>query len=194
MPRTATSQERDLTLAGPCISCGNPLTTRDQFCPACGRPRGRADAQIETAVEDQAIDRIDLSAQRQFVCPSCGAEVNFGNDARSTVCPFCDTAYVADTPSTLDRPRPEFVIGFALTKDQAKLRFKQWLSQNSWFRPGDLAARAIEDRLRGIYLPFWSFAAKVNTDWHANIGEYWYETQTYQVRNSKGKRKHEPAW
>ena len=168
-----------MTNSGPCPSCGSPLAPSDQFCPACGHPCGN---ESSPAVETRTTVAID----RRFACPSCSAEVNIASDERSSHCPFCDTAYVAELPATTDRPRPEFVIGFAVTIDQARAAFRNWIRQNSWFRPGDLAIVAIEDKLRGVYLPFWSFAARADTRWSAQIGEHWYETETYTEKDSNG--------
>jgi hypothetical protein len=110
-------------------------------------------------------------------------------DQRSYVCPFCDSTYVAEfSPEVTDRQRPEFVIGFAVTREQAQEKFYAWLRDNSWFRPGDLAAQAIADKQRGVYLPFWSFSTLAQSTWSATIGEYWYRTETYTTTDSKGKR------
>jgi hypothetical protein len=64
------------------------------------------------------------------------------------------------------------VIPFAVTHDQAVKKYQQWIGDNTWFRPGDLRMAKIEEKLRGIYLPFWSFAMLAETQWSASIGEY----------------------
>ena len=85
-----------------------------------------------------------------------------------------------------DRQRPEFVIGFAVTPEQARDKFFTWIRENSWFRPGDLRAAQIVDKQKGIYLPFWSFSMLAESQWQATIGEYWYRTETYTEQDSKG--------
>jgi hypothetical protein len=37
----------------------------------------------------------------------------------------------------------------------------------------------IEEKLRGVYLPFWSFSMLAQSIWSAKIGEHWYRTETY---------------
>jgi hypothetical protein len=107
---------------------------------------------------------------------------------RSYVCPFCDSTYVVELPpSATGRQPPEFVIGFALTPEQAREAFKKWLRDNSWFRPGDLATSSMIDKMRGIYLPFWAFTMLAHSGWRAQIGEYWYRTETYTTTDSKGR-------
>jgi hypothetical protein len=121
-------------------------------------------------------------------CKGCGAEVATSLDQRSYTCPFCDTSIVVEVPLTEGRQRPEFVIGFAVTADQAKEKFWHWLKQNSWYRPGDLAQQSIADRQRGVYLPFWHFSMYADSDWAAQIGQYWYRTETYTTTDANGKK------
>jgi len=71
------------------------------------------------------------------------------------------------------------VVGFAVPPDEASRRFDHWLRENTWFRPGDLKLAQLEGKLRGIYLPFWSFSMLAESTWNAQIGEYWYRTETY---------------
>jgi hypothetical protein len=90
-------------------------------------------------------------------------------------------------PAQTGRQDPEFVIGFAITPDQAEGLYRKWLGSRSAFRPGDLSQAAEADRLRGIYLPFWSFSMKADSVWRAQIGEYWYRTETYTTTDANGK-------
>jgi hypothetical protein len=108
-------------------------------------------------------------------------------EQRSYTCPFCDSTYVVEfSREGTDRQRPEFVIGFAVTQDEAREKFRQWIRANSWFRPGDLVTSLIADKMKGVYLPFWSFSMLAQSRWNASIGEYWYRTETYTTKNSKG--------
>jgi len=107
-------------------------------------------------------------------------------DQRSYVCPFCDSTYVVELQQRTNRQRPEFVIGFGVTREQALEKFREWIAANSWFRPGDLKMAILADKQRGVYLPFWSFSMLAESRWSATIGEYWYRTETYTTRDSKG--------
>ncbi|MCH8042971.1 MAG: zinc ribbon domain-containing protein [Planctomycetes bacterium] len=161
-----------------CAECGAPVDLHDRFCNACGLAQ-----QIEI-VEAELIE----DDQRRFRCENCGAEVATDPDQRSYVCAFCDSTYVIELPKEqTGKQRPEFVIGFALTPDQAREKFRAWLNRSNWFRPGDLSSAKVEDKQRGVYLPFWSFSMLAQSRWSARIGEYWYRTETYTTTNSKGK-------
>lgn len=108
-------------------------------------------------------------------------------DHRSFTCPFCDSNYVVEfTPEQSGRQPPEFVIGFAVTPEQAQAKFAEWLKQGNLFRPGDLARAQPQDKLRGVYLPFWMFSMLAESEWSARIGEHWMRTETYTaIENGK---------
>jgi hypothetical protein len=159
-----------------CAACGAPVEDHDKFCTACGAPQSAPPA--EPAAEP---------AQAHIRCQNCGAQIACDPDRRSYVCPFCDSTYVAEyAPDATDRQPPEFVIGFAVTPEQALEAFHKWLRQGGLWRPGDLRQARIDDKLKGVYLPFWSFSMLAHSQWSAQIGEHWYRTETYTtVENGK---------
>lgn len=165
----------------PCPACGCPVEPGDRFCPACGTPRD------EVATADESGGEPSEPVQTHFRCEGCGAEVATDPGQRSYVCPFCDSAYVVEfSPESTGRQRPEFVIGFAVSPEQAQQKFTEWLRDNGWFRPGDLSQAKVAEKMKGIYLPFWAFSMLAESDWSARIGEHWYRTETYTTRDSKG--------
>jgi predicted RNA-binding Zn-ribbon protein involved in translation (DUF1610 family) len=164
----------------PCPNCGTPRDRDTRFCVACSAP-------LETADDDASVVRSQPLPEHHFRCQTCGSEVNTSLDQVSYRCPFCDSNYVIELPARSSQDhQPEFIIGFAITSDKAAELFYQWMKQNSWFRPGDLSARSIMDKQRGVYLPFWQFSMGAESRWRAQIGEYWYRTETYTVKNAKG--------
>ena len=166
----------------PCPTCGNPVEAGDHFCAACGS------RSINDATAEPTHEITEESLQKHFRCEGCGSEVATDPDQRSYVCPFCDSTYVVEfsRDQTL-RQRPEFVIGFAVTKEQAHEMFERWIAENAWYRPGDLETAAIADKQRGVYLPFWSFSMLAESTWSATIGEHWYRTETYTTTDANGK-------
>ncbi len=174
-----------------CEACGAPLDADDSFCTACGTPHevtiATAGSQIVDAEVIAAEAEEEIAAQKHFRCNNCGAEVATSPETRSYTCPFCDSTYVVEFPAG-ENPRqpPEFVIGFSITEEKARELFREWMHDNAWYRPGDLTMARITDKLRGIYLPFWSFSMLAESRWSAGIGEYWYKTETYTtMQNGK---------
>jgi DNA-directed RNA polymerase subunit RPC12/RpoP/tetrahydromethanopterin S-methyltransferase subunit F len=199
----------------PCEACGTPVEPFDKFCPACRTVNPRFDSRNSTPSrvgkvstlpvrKDQPGDRQhaspgaviedqtdDSPLSRHFQCKTCGAEVATDSSQRSYVCPFCDSTYVVEvSAAATGRQRPEFVIGFAVTPEQAQEKFRTWINENSWYRPGDLATSSIADKMKGVYLPFWSFSMLAQSQWQAQIGEHWYRTEHYTTTDSKGNTQH----
>lgn len=170
----------------PCPACSCPREGSSKFCVACGAPLETPDSPV-TLSGRSGSDATALP-HHTFRCQGCGSEVATSLEQRSYVCPFCSSAYVVELPVVRSgRQRPEFVIGFAVSAEQAKEKFFEWLGKNSWFRPSDLANRAIAEKQKGVYLPFWHFSMLAESVWSATIGEYWYRTETYTTRDSNGK-------
>ena len=172
-------EESELVVpALPCPACGSPYDVDDRFCIACGQ---------NLIAETPPLEEPAAAPQRHFRCDNCGSEVATDLDQRSYTCAFCDSTYVVEIPpAESGRQRPEFVIGFAVTPDEAQQKFRQWLASNHWFRPGDLKTAHVAEKMRGVYLPFWSFSMLAESRWSASIGEHWYRTETYTTtRNGK---------
>ncbi|HEX8202996.1 MAG TPA: zinc ribbon domain-containing protein [Isosphaeraceae bacterium] len=162
----------------PCSGCSAPIEPGDAFCPNCGAPQR----------EPRAVPRDEVHPSAGFRCENCGAEVRCAPNSRSTTCPFCAAPYVVPIdPRVSGRHDPEFVIGFAVGREQAETIYRRWLQAGGLFRPSDLHRAAEPGELRGIYLPFWSFSMKAESRWSAEIGEHWYRTETYTERDARGK-------
>lgn len=165
----------------PCGACGAPVEPGDKFCTDCGMA-------VETPNRPVDAEVVDEGPKKYIECKSCGAHIKTDPDQRSYTCPFCDSKYVVEyTSQDTGRQSPEFVIGFAVTPEQAMEKFRKWLKENSLFRPGDLAQARIEKKMRGVYLPFWRFTMLARSQWSASIGEYWWKTETYTTTDSKGR-------
>lgn len=164
----------------PCPSCGCPVEPSDKFCPACGTANA-AYVPAQSGATSPATTQAEVAAPgKHFRCEQCGAEVIVDPQHRSYVCPFCDSTYVVEfTRDETGRQQPEFVIGFAITPEQAREKFRDWIMRNGWFNPGDLPTGAVEEKQRGVYLPFWSFPMLAESTWSAQIGEHWQRTESY---------------
>ncbi|MEM7559708.1 MAG: zinc ribbon domain-containing protein [Planctomycetota bacterium] len=150
----------------PCSACGSPREGNSKFCTACGSPLETREAPVSAQGESSETDAALPS--HYFECDNCGSQVATSVDQRSYVCPFCDSTYVKEiSVQESGRQRPEFIIGFGITAEQAKQKYFEWLGKNSWFRPGDLAQKAVADKQKGVYLPFWHFSMHAASHWNA---------------------------
>ena len=113
-------------------------------------------------------------------CKSCGATVNVPANVTSTQCPFCGSNQVIEQQPDPKLIQPESVVPFAIDDATANRKFRDWLGQG-WFHPNDLKALGGGQKLRGVYLPFWTFDAHAESNWRAESGDYYYETEWVTV-------------
>ncbi|SET41956.1 zinc ribbon domain-containing protein [Paracoccus homiensis] len=125
---------------------------------------------------------------RTLSCPNCGARLDLDDDHHASQCPFCATPVVTDTGTTR-RIKPQGVLPFRLTEEQAHAAMEDWLG-GLWFAPSGLLDYARRGRkMTGVYSPFWTFDAATRSDYRGQRGDAYYETVhvTRQV-NGRSKR------
>ncbi len=168
--RSAPGCEVPVVHATSCQRCGACVEREERFCPNCG-----AEQAVPAKLPPEAAP-----LPRYFRCENCGAEVAVDPEQRSYRCAFCDSTYVVQfSPQLTGRQPPEFVIGFAITAEEALDKFHHWLGRWGLFQPGDLHTAQVAEKLKGVYVPFWSFSMLAKSHWSAMIGEYWKRTETY---------------
>ncbi len=197
----------------PCTSCGADLTyapgQSDLVCQHCGHaqsitaatPAKKAQALGEIALGvglAEADDTENTEEVRSTSCPSCGAVVEFSGASHAADCPFCATPVVVDT-GTHRRLKPQALVPFALTEDQARDALTKWLG-SLWFAPNSLLEYTRKGRtMAGIYVPFWSFDSDTASRYTGQRGEHYYETRTVSVmvdgkRESREERVQKTRW
>jgi hypothetical protein len=128
--------------------------------------------------------------------------VNVGQGERTTTCAFCGSREVLALATNEQAIRPAALVPFRIAKDDAARRFSTWLG-GLWFRPSNLKKLATVAEMGGVYVPFWTFNARVHSKWSAERGWYYYETETYtetvngqQVERTRQvqRTRWEPAW
>jgi hypothetical protein len=156
-------------------------------CPFCGGtkgiPRDASFVAVEQALEDVPPDRVRAEAPKTFHCERCGAEVTFEGATVSASCPFCGSEQVVERRGQAGRILPQAVVGFAVDLDGAKMRWREWLGKG-WFRPRHLRELAAEEKLKGVYVPFWTFDTRTWSRWTAMAGYH------YTVTVGFGKNAH----
>lgn len=139
--------------------------------------------------------RLDASSEiahniRTLSCPNCGARMEIDGPTHATDCPFCATPVVTDTGPTR-QIKPQGVLPFVLSEDQARRAMEDWLGR-LWFAPSGLVAYARRGRrLAGVYSPFWTFDARTDSAYAGQRGDYYYET-VYVTREVNGRSQRVP--
>jgi hypothetical protein len=162
-------------------------------CSFCGATRGLGEPDPERTIVEYDLEHgIAQAAERGYgvelrtlSCEQCGAVVSYGESATARQCDFCGSAQVLERKENRKPIRPESVLAFAVDRRAATASFSAWIG-SLWLRPSSLKTLARVSEMNGVYVPYWSFDAAVHSDWRALAGHYYYVTETYTARDSKG--------
>ena len=188
----------------PCAQCGADLRfapgQTELKCDHCGHVQ--AIAAKAPRVKARALGELDLALGlrddlpaaateevRSTRCPNCAAVVEFQGANHATECPFCATPVVVDTGSHR-RIKPQALVPFELTENQARAALTGWLG-SLWFAPNGLLEYTRKGRaMAGIYVPFWTFDADTESRYRGQRGDHYYVTETVTVMvNGKSERR-----
>jgi predicted RNA-binding Zn-ribbon protein involved in translation (DUF1610 family) len=154
-------------------------------CPYCGTV-----SPAELASDGTLIKEHDLAAalraipqdQRGFAndrtavqCQSCKAITLFEPTRVAQRCDFCGSPSIVPYDKTRNAIRPESVVPFRVGESTVRESMRRWYGSR-WFAPNRLRKAALTDIVRGIYVPYWTFDARVHARWTAEAGHYYYET------------------
>lgn len=149
-----------------------------------------ADAIIEhdlvTALRNIPDSARGWNAQRtQVRCQSCQAISVFDEKNVGQRCDFCGSSALVAHTEIKESFRPESLLPLKWSESQVRDALRRWYGSR-WFAPNRLKHGALTDTAKGLYIPYWTFDARVQADWTAMSGDYYYETQSYT--DSKGQR------
>jgi LSD1 subclass zinc finger protein len=172
-----------------CRGCGAVLKfkpgTKNLVCTYCG-----AENVIEESTEIiEEIDyekfiteKLDKEEKIEVVsvrCPACGASVTLDPNVTSDLCPYCAANIVVKSGTTSNLLKPKSLLSFVVDKGKAAGLFREWIKK-LWFAPSNLKkSDVVDERLNGIYVPFWTYDARTQTWYTGQRGTYYYETETY---------------
>jgi ribosomal protein S27E len=178
----------------PCPQCGADVTwdaaAGAQRCKNCG-------ATVAPPASPTAIRELDFATwargttsetdlQEQLVvhCARCGAQTTFGPNVTAGHCAFCGAAMSAEGESK-KLIKPQALLPFRVPRTRSLQLFTGWIT-GLWFAPNALKhmARADAQRLRGVYLPFWTYDADTTTDYTGDRGDDYTTTETYTTREN----------
>lgn len=181
----------------PCPSCGAHVS----FNPKAGKLKcnycGWEDAipQHNQLVSERSYEEYSYQNQTKFAnlaskvmevsCSKCSATVQFEQGQVAGQCPFCASPIVTQPKEVVPNLTPEGLIPFTIEAKQARENIQQWLGSH-WFAPNSLQKLAQQEKIEGVYLPFWTYDCQTNSSYSGERGEHYYVTETYTETNSEG--------
>lgn len=174
-----------------CKSCGGimefDVRSQSLKCPNCGtmeKIEGNQRAVKEHALTSYAKREIKAEEKHSSTmqCPSCGATVEVEATSTAKDCPYCGTAFVL-ADKQLSSIVPDGVLPFRIDRNRVGELFRKWM-KGRWLAPGELKNLYQQDKLQGIYIPYWTFDAKARASYRAEGGT----DHQVEYRNSKGER------
>ena len=150
----------------PCPKCGSELHydigCRGLRCEHCGYQE--AIPEVDAADDERTVfgmldspqGQADVGGSLAIQCERCGATTTVSARNESVECPFCGTHILLTAAAGAPVMVPQALVHFEIDEKQARAALKKWLGVG-WLRPAGLAARASVERLRGVYVPFFTF-------------------------------------
>lgn len=161
-----------------CDYCGNTAPVEDRAAP----PPAIRELDIRAALGDR-LNAAAMEDTQVVSCSNCGARFDLAPGDHADTCPFCATPVVTGT-GPHRQIKPQGVLPFALTEEQARDAMTDWLGR-LWFAPSGLQQYARKGRrMDGVYVPFWTFDARTETDYRGQRGTV-YTTTRVVMRDGK---------
>jgi DNA-directed RNA polymerase subunit RPC12/RpoP len=160
-----------------CAACGAHGTwhpgRQAVVCPACGTA-------IETPGDlpsaPEAFEFLHLLRDRpdsgrdwqpgatRVRCDTCGTQMDYPEYLAGRNCEGCGSPALIPCDETGAPVRPSGIVPFLLTEAEARERAAAWLETQ---RPTGSRRRFAIDTMRALYVPGWTFSARVRVPWRA---------------------------
>ena len=125
---------------------------------------------VEHSLTRHAMKTIKATEKKSqtMICKGCGAKIEVAATSTATSCPYCGSKYVlADKQE--DAIIPDGVLPFQIDRNRVGELFRKWL-KGRWMAPGELKHLYQQEKLQGVYLPYWTFDAKADAHYTAQGG------------------------
>jgi len=117
-------------------------------------------------------------------CSHCGEAHLVPEQAIPSLCPFCLQGPVTPQPVYLWEEPPEQVLPYFFSERKLAGILDRW-TRGIWFRPAELKAGMLMQRMRRYLIPLWLVDGQVRAAWRADVG-FDYQAVSYQDRYRDG--------
>lgn len=162
-----------------CKNCGAGLhydiAGKDLVCSSCGSrfPIGTSSGERVACPDSSdgedlgavALDAEDPGAQTGeeyectlFICPQCGGEITSYQNEATEFCSYCGASVTLEGRLSYAK-QPKYIVPFNVTKEACLSRYMDHL-KGLPFVPSEMKEEAAQEKLCGIYMPFWLYDVK----------------------------------
>ena len=128
-------------------------------------------------------DRGWQTERRSVQCQSCKAVMVYDPQRVGQNCEFCGSPALVSYDEIKAPIRPHGVLPFKIDRSRVRDDIRRWW-RSKWLAPNKLSKTALVDTVHSLYIPYWTFDARVHCPWQAEAGHYYYVN--VQGRDSKG--------
>ena len=150
-----------------CKVCGAELfwdpqagALKCKYCDTAFNVTDFEDHTLNAEQKDESLDATYTNAGSEigddmvvYQCKTCLAEVVTSKTTMATTCAYCGNA-ISITNKAAGNFRPEIVIPYAVTKEQAKEIYKKYVNK-SFLTPKSFKENNKVDEIQGLFVPFW---------------------------------------
>lgn len=152
-----------------CTSCGGKVefspTDKALKCLNCGNlysikyEKNNFKHPVDSNINIEELNKW-ANSTKAFKCKTCGAYTTLNKFDLAVKCQYCNTSSLMPMKE-LPGLKPEIIIPFKVTKDEAKIKFKQRV-KNSHFVPNDFKKTIAKIPVGATYISSFTFECNVN--------------------------------
>jgi DNA-directed RNA polymerase subunit RPC12/RpoP len=157
-----------------CPNCGGRMSYtpdgQDLVCDFCSRNQSIGVKPVQEE-QDFLLAMATMRGHKEptckttFKCQGCGAEFLLDPAILSSDCSYCGSAHVVKLDDQHELIEADAVIPLVVKDSQAKIILDEWMIKNH-IQPDEQTGR-----MRGIYLPVWSFDIGGHVSWNGERHE-----------------------
>lgn len=164
-----------------CPCCGGVMdfdpATGGLHCPYCDylEEIPAAEAGEEGSAQELDFESADQTgncdwgaAKKIVICKACGAQSVYDELQIANECPYCGSNQVMEEKGE-ETMAPGGVVPFQVTAGQAASKFAAWIKRKL-FCPRAAKESAKPGAFKGVYLPYWTFDARTQSDYEGEYG------------------------
>jgi hypothetical protein len=111
--------------------------------------------------------------RRSVQCQSCKAVMVYDPARVGQNCEFCGSPALVSYDEIKAPIRPHGLLPFRIDRGRVRDDIRGWW-RSKWLAPNKLHKLSMIDKVHSLYIPYWTFDARVHCPWEAEAGYHYY--------------------